>query len=143
MAKAAAAALLAMAVFASGCGEGGAASGATVSVYAAAPLCKEARKDGGAVDDLRLRVVCLPPYGTRQVDLAAVGAAARRATQDSTSVAFLEAPGPAAEFSRSIVEAADIAWIEAGSGADAMRRIRSALEGDASSPRKAVLDEVG
>lgn len=131
------------AVVLAGCGAGGAASGATVSVYATAPLCKEARRGSGAAGDLEVRVICLPPSGSREADLAATGAAARRATEDSTSVAFLEAPGPAAGFSRSIVEAADVAWIETNSGSTAMRRIRSALEGDASSPRKAVLDEVG
>jgi hypothetical protein len=143
LARAAAAALLGLALVVAGCGQGGASAGATVSVYAAAPLCREARQSGGAAGGLELRVVCLPPPGSREVDLAAVGAGARRATQDSTSVAFLEAPGPAAKFSRSIVEAADVAWIETSSGATAMRRIRRGLEGDASSPRKAVLDEVG
>lgn len=134
--------MVAFAAFA-GCGTGGASSGATVSVYVAAPLCVEAQKEGGAVGDLEVRVVCLPPSGTRQADLAAVGAAARRATEDSRSVAFLEAPGPAAKFSQSIVEAADIAWIETSSGSTAMRRIHRALEGEGSSPRQAVLDEVG
>lgn len=126
-----------------GCGEGGAAGGATVSVYAAAPLCREAGKRVRA-GDITVRVVCLPPVGkTGEVDLAAAGADARRATEDSTSVAFLEAPGPAAEFSRPVVESADIAWIETSSASTAMHRIVSALEGDSSSPRKAVLDEVG
>src|SRR5206468_12075957 len=106
-------------------------------------LCKEARMSSGAAGGLEVRIVCLPPFGGRRVDLAAVGAAARRATEDSTSVAFLEAPGRAARFSQSIVEAANIAWIETGSGSGAMRRIRRALEGGASSPRQAVLDEVG
>jgi hypothetical protein len=78
-----------------------------------------------------------------RADLATAGAGARRATEDSTAVAYVEAPGPAAEFSRSIVEAADIAWIETSSGSQAMKRIISALEGDSSSPRQAVLDEVG
>jgi hypothetical protein len=126
-----------------GCGQGGAASGATVAVYAAAPLCREARAGGGTAGDLQLRVVCLAPYGTGGVDLAAAGAAARRAIEDSSSVAFLEAPGPAARFSRSIVEAAGVAWVETSSGSTAMHRIRRALQGSPSSPRQAVLDEVG
>ena len=130
------------AVFA-GCGTGGAEIGATASVYAAAPLCKEARTDAGAAGDLKVRVVCLPPRSSGDAALAAAGADARRATEDSTSVAFLEAPGPAAKFSQPIVEAADVAWVETRSGAAAMRRIVKALEGDGSSPRKAVLDEVG
>jgi len=126
-----------------GCGEGGAAGGATVSVYAAAPLCREAGKRVGA-GDLTVRVVCLPSVEKAgEADLAAAGADARRATEDSTSVAYLEAPGPAARFSRPVVESAGIAWIETSSASTAMHRIVRALEGDSSSPRKAVLDEVG
>jgi hypothetical protein len=137
------AAIAVVAVASAGCGEGGASSGATVSVYVAAPLCQEARKSSGSAGDLEVRVLCLPPQGARMAGLAAAGAGARRATEDSTSVAFLEVPGPAAEFSRSIVESADIAWVETSSASTAMHRILSALEGDGSSPRKAVLDEVG
>lgn len=134
--------LIALGILA-GCGEGGAADGATVSVYAAAPLCREAGK-GGRAGDLTVRVVCLPPVERGgEADLAVAGADARRATEDSTSVAYLEAPGPAAEFGRTVVESADIAWIETSSAAAAMHRILTALEGDSSSPRKAVLDEVG
>lgn len=136
--------LVAVAVAAlAGCGGGGAGSGATVSVYAAAPLCREARKGAGEAGDLEVRVVCLPPHGSREVDLAAVGAAARRATEDSTAVAFLEAPGPGAKFSRSIVEAAGIAWVETSSGSTAMRRILETLDGSPSAPRQAVSDEIG
>lgn len=125
-----------------GCGEGGAASGATVSVYMAAPLCAQA--SGGRAGDLKVRLVCLAPVQKRgEVDLAVAGANARRATEDSTAVAYVEAPGPAAEFSRSIIESADVAWIEASAGSKAMQRIVSALEEDGSSPRQAVLDEVG
>jgi len=126
-----------------GCGEGGAASGAAVSVYAAAPLCREAGKRVRA-GGLTVRVVCLPPFEkSGEVDLATAGADARRATEDATSVAYLEAPGPAAKFSRPVVESAGIAWIETSSASTAMDRIISALDGDSSSPRKAVLDEVG
>jgi hypothetical protein len=134
---------LALALLAAGCGDGGASAGATVSVYAAAPLCREAGK-GMRAGDLTVRVVCLPPVERRgEADLAAAGADARRATEDSTSVAYLEAPGPAADFGRTVVESADIAWIETRSAAVAMHRIVRALEGDSSSPRKSVLDEVG
>lgn len=135
-------------VLSAGCGEGGVGSGATVYVYVAAPLCKEAKgalRAGGKADDLGLRVTCLAPVESGgRVDLAAAGADARRATEDSTSVAYLEAPGPAAKFSRSIVEAADIAWVKTSSGATAMRRVLGALEErGSSSPRSAVLDQVG
>lgn len=129
---------------AAGCGEGGAAAGATVSVYAAAPLCREAARSDGRAGDLVVHVICLAAVEQGgKADLAAAGAGARRATEDSTAVAYLEAPGPAAPFSQSIVEAANIAWLKTSSASAAMRRIRSALEGDGSSPRQAVLDEVG
>jgi hypothetical protein len=131
-----------------GCGEGGAASGATVSIYVAGSQCGEARlalrKKDWKAGDLKIRLACFPPVEKKGgVDLAAAGADARRATEDSTSVAYLEAPGPGARFSQSIVEAADLAWIETGPAAAAMNHIVTALEGDSSSPRKAVLDEVG
>jgi len=127
---------------AAGCGEGGTASGATVSVYMAASLCGQV--SGGRAGDLRVRLVCLAPVEKGgKVDLDAAGANARRATEDSTAVAYVEAPGPAANFSRSIVDSANLAWIETNSGSRAMRRIRSALEEDSPSPRQAVLDEIG
>jgi hypothetical protein len=127
-----------------GCGAGGAQSGATVSVYVASALCKEARQSEREVADLEVRTVCLPPAEKGGgVDLAVAGANARRVTEDSTSVALLEAPGPAAEFSQPIVEAADIAWVETSSGATAMRRVITGLEQEGSTPRQAVLDEVG
>jgi hypothetical protein len=132
-----------------GCGEGGVAGNAAVSIYAAAPLCAEAKvelraREGGA-GELAVRVVCLAPVERRgRADLAAAGLAARRATEDSTSVAYLEAPGAAARFGRPVIEAADIAWIETGSGSAAMRRVLRALaDRGSSSPRAAVLDQVG
>lgn len=141
--------LIATAALGAGCGEGGVEAGATVSVYVAAPLCKEARgalqKVGGKADDLEVRVACLSPVEAKgAADLAAAGANARRTAEDSTSVAYLEAPGPAAKFSQSIVEAADIAWLETGSGATAMHEVLEALEErGSSSPRSSVLDQVG
>jgi hypothetical protein len=147
LARASVPVLVALALIAVGCGGGGASPGAEVSVYAAAPLCGEARTQvkgaGGKAAYLRVRVVCLAPVGAGGgADLATAGGNARRATEDSTAVAYVEAPGPAAEFGRSIVEAADIAWVETDSGSTAVRRILSALAGDSSSPRRAVLDEV-
>ena len=136
------------ALAAGGCGEGGAQSGATVSVYVVPPLCQEARRvvddAGRKAGDLKVRVLCLRRVerGGR-ADLGMAGADARRATEDSSSVAFLESPGPAAAFTRSIVENADVAWVETSSAATPVRRILRALEGDTSRPREAVLDEVG
>lgn len=132
----------------SGCGTGGAESGATVTVYVVPPLCQEARRVVDAADrqagDLKVRLLCLRRVEREgQADLAMAGANARRATEDSSAVAYLEAPGRAAPFSQSIVEKADIAWVRTSSAAPVVRRILKAIEGDSSSPRKAVLDEVG
>ena len=136
------------ALAAAGCGAGGAQSGATVSVYVVPPLCDEARREVDAAErragDLEVRVLCLPRVerGGR-ADLAMAGANARRAIEDSGSVAFLESPGPAAASTRSIVENADVAWVETSSAAAPVHRILQALEEHPSSPRQAVLDEVG
>ncbi|HET9677768.1 MAG TPA: hypothetical protein VFP21_09725 [Solirubrobacterales bacterium] len=140
--------LLAATAVGTGCGEGGAAADATVSVYAAAPLCKEAQRElakaGGKGGDLRVRAVCLAPVEVKgRVDLAAAGANARRATEDSTAVAYLEAPGSAAKFSRPILEAANVGWVETSSGVTAMRRVLKALEErGSSSPRDAVRESL-
>jgi hypothetical protein len=132
-----AAALLALvgaATAAGGCGEGdGVAAGATVHVYVGAPLCAQARREleqaGGKAGDVEVRAVCLGESrrGGR-LDLAAVGADARRATEDSTSVAFLEADGPGARFAQTIVEEAGIAWVETRSGEAAMHRVLEAID---------------
>jgi hypothetical protein len=141
--------LLVVTAVGAGCGEGGAASGATVSVYVAAPLCREAQREltaaNGKADQLEVSAICLPKVarGGRD-DLAVAGQNARRATEDSASVAYLEAPGGAAKFTRSIVESADIAWLETQSGSHEMHQVLKALEErGSSSPRSAVLDEVG
>jgi hypothetical protein len=115
-----------------GCG-GGASAGATVTVYVGAPLCSAAKQKlgavGGQTEDLEVRAVCLAPDDLRgRVDLAAAGANARRATQDSAAVAYLEAPGPAGKFSRPIVESAGIAWTVSRFGGSEMARILIAIE---------------
>lgn len=139
---------LLVAVAAAGCGEGGTESGATVSVYVAAPLCREARQQLRAASvkagDLRLRAVCLPPVEKKgRADLATAGRNARRATEDSTAVAYLEAPGAGAEFSRSVVESAEITWLETSSGAREMDHVVAALEKrGSSSPRSAVRESL-
>jgi hypothetical protein len=137
--------LPALALLAVGCGGSGVSDGATVSIYVAAPLCKEAEGEAGDAGDLEVRVLCLPPMEKGgKADLVAAGANARRATEDSTSVAFLEAPGPAARFSRPIVESAKVAWLETSDGTEGMRRLLRALdERGSTSPREAVLEQVG
>jgi hypothetical protein len=141
--------LLVFTALLAGCGEGGAASGATVSVYVAAPLCREVRSEltgtGEKAGDLRVRAVCLPEIARGgHNDLAIAGRNARRATEDSTAVAYLEVPGSAAKFTESMVESANIAWLEASSGSAAMRRVLRTLEDRGSeSPRAAVSKQVG
>ena len=134
-----------------GCGGGeGAAAGATVSVYAAASLCSEAEselaRDGGKAGDVRVRVVCLPSAESSQkLDLAQIGANARRATEDSTTVGYIGEPTRAASrFSEPILEEAGIAQLTEISGAAAMRQLLQAVEeaGSSSSLRESVNDAV-
>ena len=153
--------LVALAVLAlSGCGEEGAAGGATVTVYVSSPLrgseaeagrrlCDEAREQAGqgrGGEELRLRVVCLDASGPDGAwTLAQVGANARRATEDSTAVAYVGEPDPEARRqSRPIVAAAEITELGGMSGREAVAAVRAAIaEGDESEPRQAVFDAEG
>ncbi len=89
-----------------------------------------------------MRASCLPPVDrASHLDLAAVGANARRATEDSTTVAYIEQPGPAGRFSEPIVDSAGIAWISSNSGSTAITRLLGAIgEADSSSLRVSVRD---
>lgn len=148
------------AAIAGGCGEEGAASGATVRIYVSAPLrgdeaeagrrlCAEARDraaQGDPGEKLKLRVVCLDASGAGgDWTLAQVGANARRATEDSTAVAYVGEPDPRArKQSRPIVEAAEIAELGGFSGREAVAKVAAAIaEGDESEPRAAVFDALG
>jgi hypothetical protein len=130
-----------------GCGaEEGVADDATVTAYVAVPLCKDAKRgladEGARAGDVRVRVVCLLPveHGGR-LDLAAIGANARRATEDSTAIAYIEQPGPAGRFSEPIVDSAAIAWIASSSGSAAITRLLGAIgEADSSTLRGSVRD---
>jgi hypothetical protein len=152
-------ALLAAAGLASGCGESGAAEGAKLTVYASAPLrgdeapvgrkfCVEARdgaRQAGSPGGFELRVVCLDASGPGgRWTLAQVGANARRATEDSATVAYLGEPERAARRqSQPIVEAAGIGALGALSGRAAMAEVAQAIEeGDSGEPRRAVFDAV-
>ncbi|HEX5990169.1 MAG TPA: hypothetical protein VFY75_08165 [Solirubrobacterales bacterium] len=151
-------ALLAAAGLLAGCGEGGAEEGATLSVYVSAPLrgaeagegrqiCREARREAqraGEPGGFELRVVCLDAAGPEgRWTLARVGADARRATEDSTTVAYLGVPGAARRQSSPIVEAAGIAELGGTSGRKAVARVAAAIEeGDSDDPRQAVFDAV-
>lgn len=144
-----------------GCGEGGAEAGARVMVYVSAPLhgaeaeagrrlCEgaraEAARSGGKVEDLELAVVCLDAAGEEgRWTLARVGANARRATEDSTTVAYVGEPDPRArKQSRPIVAAAEIAELGGMSGEEAVSKVVAAIrEGDASEPRSAVFKAEG
>jgi hypothetical protein len=132
-AAAALAVTLALVLAAAGCGKDeGVAAGATVRVYAGSGPCRAARRAldsaGGKAGALKVELVCLAPAtsGSR-LDLATLGADARRATEDSTAVAYLEAPGEASEFVAPILEEAGIALVAAGDGARAMRRALAAI----------------
>lgn len=144
-----------------GCGEGGAEAGARVTVYVSAPLrgaeaaagkrlCEGARGEaarvGNEVEELELEVVCLGAAGEDgRWTLAQVGANARRATEDSTTVAYVGEPdSQARKQSRPIVAAAEIAELSKFSGEAAVKAVIAAIrEGDASEPRQAVFKAEG
>lgn len=93
-----------------------------------------------------MRVACLPAVEDRgKLDLAQIGANARRATEDSTTVAYIAEPDPAAaRFSRPILEDAGIAQLTDNSGAASMASVLRALRrtDDSASLRESVLDEL-
>lgn len=130
------AAVLGLAV--AGCG-GGDASGATVTVYVAAPLCAAAKQDlashGSTVGHFKVAARCLAPTEPAGggVDLATIGSNSRRASEDTTAVATLEAPGPGNKFARPILESAGIPLVTSASGSKGMTRLIVAVEGAGSS----------
>lgn len=143
-----------------GCsGVDGTSRGATVTVYVSAPLhgsqgaagramCAGARqvleRSGGKAGDFRVRAVCLNDTGgAGRWTAAAVGANARRATEDSTTVGYLGELDPVAtRFSQTIVNAAGIAQISGPSGGAAMSKLLRAIEnaGSSGSLRQSVHD---
>lgn len=153
--------LAALAVGGAGCGEeGGAADGATVTVYVSAPLrgdeggagrrlCDEAREQasqGKGDDELKLRIVCLDASGPGgRWTLAKVGTNARQATEDSTSIAYIGEPDQKARRqSQPIVDAAGVAEVGGLPGRQAISQIQAALrESDSDDPRDAVLNALG
>ncbi|HVY95806.1 MAG TPA: hypothetical protein VHA54_02490, partial [Solirubrobacterales bacterium] len=128
-----------------GCGGSeGVGDGAAVSVYASQPLSgpeaaagkafcaaagAELRRAGGRAGEVRLKLVCLDDTGgSGRWRLAAVGANARRASEDSTAVAYLGEPQAApARFSLPILEAAGIGQLRGGSGTAAMAAVLRAV----------------
>jgi hypothetical protein len=94
-----------------------------------------------------VRLVCVSDReGGRRWTLAAVGANARRASEDSTTVAYIADRDPtAAEYSRSILEEAGIAQLEGRPGGAAMRQLLTAIEeaGGSGNPRESVDRSLG
>jgi hypothetical protein len=121
-----------------GCG-GSDASGATVSVYVAAPLCAAAKADVAAhaaeAGHFKVAVRCLAPSERAGggVDLATNGANSRRATEDTSAIATLEPPGPGNKFARAILESAGIPLVISSSAQKGMQRIVAAVESAGSS----------
>ena len=116
-----------------GCG-GGDASGATVTVYVAKPLCAAAKSElsshGATAGKFKVAVDCLASTERSggRVDLATDGSNSRRATEDSSAVATLEEAGPATKFTRPILETAGIVLVTSSSGDTGMSRILEAVE---------------
>ena len=121
-----------------------------MTVYAAAATCGGAmqalKSEGGRVGAVRVRVRCLPGVerGGR-VDLATVGANARRASEDSSSIAYIgEIEPTATRFSETILEEAGIAQLPHQPGANAMHEVLDAIRraGEGGSLREALNDEL-
>jgi hypothetical protein len=117
--------------------------------YVEAPLCTGAKQElenqGARTGSVRVRIACLPgAEDGKRLDLAAIGANARRATEDAAGIGYLEVPATPS-FSRPIVEAAGLAVVRDASGVAAMRELLSAVEeaGDSGSLRESVRGSVG
>jgi hypothetical protein len=122
--------------------------GAVVTAYVVAPLCAEAEKalaaHGAKVGEVRIRVDCLPsPQRGGKFDLAAIGAGARRATEDSTAIAYITTTDPVAiRFSETILEEPGIAQLPTSSGKLAITKLIQAIgeAGSSSNLRASVAD---
>jgi hypothetical protein len=134
-----------------GCGDdAGIAEDATVTAYVEAPLCVEARAElargGRGAGDVRVQVACLPRASEDgKLDLAQIGANARRVTEDSSSIAYLAGRDRRANsFSLPILEEADVPQLNTSSGTEAISQLLRAIEeaGEAGSLREAVAEEL-
>jgi hypothetical protein len=129
---------IALGLVVAGCGDGD-ASGARVTVYVAAPLCKAAKAEldshGAEVGHFTVAARCLAPSERARggVNLAANGSNSRRATEDTSSVATLESPNPGNKFAHAILESAGVPLVISSSGQKGMTRIITAVEGAGSS----------
>ena len=138
-----------LALIASGCGEEGAEEGAELTVYVSAPgqrLCDEARAEaqGREPEDFALRVVCLDAGSAGEGTLAKVGSNARRATEDSTTVAYIGEPDrETRKQSQPILDTAEIAQLGEFNGREAIDTVITAIdESDSDDPRAAVFDAI-
>ena len=120
-----------------------------MTAYAEASLCSEAKQElarrGGEAGDIQVHAVCLPsPHEAGKLSLASVGANARKATEDSTAVAYLEAPDSSvSRFTHPILETAEIPWIASSSGQKAMAQLLKLIsETDAGSLRTSLQDKL-
>jgi hypothetical protein len=139
--------ILSLVAVLAGCGASqGVADNATATVYVGAQRCagakEELAREGGRAGDVRIRVVCLPATeSSGKLDLATIGANARRATEDSTTVGYIGEPTAAASrFSSPILEEAGIPQLPGSSGAVAMSKLLQAVDeaGSSSSLRESV-----
>ena len=100
-----------------------------MTVYAARATCNQAQRvlenAGGRAGSVRVQVKCVPSTEKAgRFDLAQIGANARRATQDSTTVGYIGESDPhATRFSEPILEAAGIAQLPN----DAMPKLLTAI----------------
>lgn len=110
-----------------------------MSVYVAAPLCAAAKQElashGATAGHFTIVVRCLAPSERAGggIDLATDGSNSRRATSDTSAVATLEPPGPGTEFTRPILESAEIPLVTSTSAGRGLSRIIKAVEGAGSS----------
>ncbi len=90
--------------------------------------------------------MCLPSTEAgKKLKLAQIGANARRATEDSSSIAYIGEPTAAASrFAGTILEEAGIAQISQTPGAAAMAEVLKALDegGGSGGPRASVMDRL-
>lgn len=125
--------LAALLLGAAGCGGDSVADGATVRVYLSADLCADAQWElsgpEAEASSVEVEALCLKGAETGgRLDLATIGANARRATEDSAAVAYVEPKGPANRFAQTIVEEAGIAYLTSSFGARAARQVLKAVE---------------
>jgi len=117
------------------------AEGATVTVYVAEALCADAEKElqnhGAEAGNVHVRAICLPVAEEGgKLKLATIGANARRAAEDSSSIAYIGEPTRAASrFAETILAEVQIRQYPAIPGAVAMRKLLKGLDEGRVSPR--------